>query len=391
MLAEKFRHFYENHRVEQPPAIEQREFGFGVFKRKIADRHLAFHSYNELNAFLREEVPFFLSYSAAYYRFPDAQPMAAKGFRAADLIYEFDVDDFKLECQREHNLWKCSNCGAGGNGNQSLCDSCGAKTSIDEWVCPECMKAVKEKVQKLVSILQEDFAFDDFAVNYSGAKGFHVHIRSPAVQSLSHSARVELVNYLTGQGLEIQDVLALPPELSKGWGKRAWQELRSFLQNVQVDELAAISGERSKACLEWLEDRAKILSELELGKRLAWNVKKNNDRFWNALFDHCLKGQKLPIDRQTSIDIAKIIRCPDTLHGGTGLLAKTVPLQSLNSFDPLSQALAFSTLSTLKVTVGKTPKFFLASKWWGPFQNEQVELPEAVAVYLLCHGSAEVK
>ncbi|MFH0714954.1 MAG: DNA primase small subunit domain-containing protein [Candidatus Diapherotrites archaeon] len=390
-LVEKFRNFYEQHRVEQPPAVEKREFGFGVFKRKIADRHLAFRNYNELNAFLREEVPFYLSYSSAYYRFPEAQPMSEKGLQGADLVYEFDVDDFKLDCQQGHNFWRCPQCAAEGKGNVQHCTSCSSKTLVEEWVCPECMKAVKEQVMKLVDVLRDTFSFQDFSVNYSGAKGFHVHVRSSSVQQFPHSARVELVNFLMGQGIEMENVLALSPQQSKGWGKKAWSALDELLRKADADSLAGISGSRSKECGKWLEERERILSDLKSGKRFPWLSKKNHPAFWKSLFEHVMRPQFLPIDRQTSIDIAKIVRCPETLHGGTGLVAKIVPLEQLASFDPLSQAIGFSTQSTVKLAVSKTPKFFLAGQWWGPFENEILELPEAVAVYLLARGSAEVK
>ncbi|KKW40743.1 MAG: hypothetical protein UY87_C0013G0016 [Candidatus Peribacteria bacterium GW2011_GWC2_54_8] len=54
---------------------------------------------------------------------------------------------------------------------------------------------------------------------------------------------------------------------------------------------------------------------------------KKSKQFWQLLLEHFVEGQKLFIDRQTSIDLVKIVRVPETLHGGTGLLAKKIQLE----------------------------------------------------------------
>ena len=69
-LSERFREYYKAHAVDAPPEVGQREFGYGEYGRKISQRHLAFSSKEELNRFLREKVPFYISYSAAYYSKP---------------------------------------------------------------------------------------------------------------------------------------------------------------------------------------------------------------------------------------------------------------------------------------------------------------------------------
>ena len=91
-LEKKFGEYYLKNKITLE-SIETREFGFGVFGRKIANRNLNFVNEAEMNRFLREQKPLFFSYSNAYYKFPDRKPMVNKELIKADIIYEFDADD----------------------------------------------------------------------------------------------------------------------------------------------------------------------------------------------------------------------------------------------------------------------------------------------------------
>ena len=51
-LKQKFSEYYSKNFIDLPN-VENREFGFGVFKRKIANRNIAFRDANEMNSFLR--------------------------------------------------------------------------------------------------------------------------------------------------------------------------------------------------------------------------------------------------------------------------------------------------------------------------------------------------
>lgn len=129
-LKRKFQQYYQAHLVKEPPSIEKREFGFGVFGKKISERHFAFKNYGNFNDFLRNEVPFFASYSAAHYEFPEATPMQSKNFLGSDLVWEFDADDFKTPCAENHTLWKCPKCGLTGKGRLGYCTACGEKNAF---------------------------------------------------------------------------------------------------------------------------------------------------------------------------------------------------------------------------------------------------------------------
>ena len=208
-LKNEFSEFYNKTFIRQPPMIEKREFGIGNFFEKIYKRHISFSSYEELNAFLRKEAPLYISFSGSYYEKPSATPMSNKHRIGADLYYEIDADDLATECKQQHDLWFCEACQASGNGRPKCCVECGSKKlKYQEWVCPECLNEAKKELYKLIKILENEFGiFEEYQINFSGHKGYHLHIRNPCIKNLSKEARQELLDYITLHGLTPDDVL----------------------------------------------------------------------------------------------------------------------------------------------------------------------------------------
>jgi DNA primase catalytic subunit len=86
-------------------------------------------------------------------------------------------------------------------------------------------------------------------------------------------------------------------------------------------------------------------------------------------------------DKMVTIDTSRLIRLPDSIHGGSGLLAKTVI--DLEKFDPLTDALAFGK-NPMKITIRrKVPVFDLGGEKLGPFEEGVIEVPEYAGMYLL--------
>jgi hypothetical protein len=77
-----------------------------------------------------------------------------------------------------------------------------------------------------------------------------------------------------------------------------------------------------------------------------------------------------------------------TLHGKTGLLKVEFPVKRLADFDPFREAVAFKE-GTAKVMVSSAPQFRLGENTFGPYTKQEVELPTAAAVLLICKGRAE--
>ena len=401
-LLKHFREHYSRHPVAGPPEISAREFGVGAFGQKIVRRHLSFASDEKFNFFLREETPFFVSYSSALYKFPERRPMESKELLGADLVYEFDADDLASDCRQKHDRWKCPSCGKEGKGRQLKCDQCGSGTNVDEWFCGNCLNVAKEKVIALLDFLQNDFGFSDgISINFSGRAGYHVHVRSSGIRQLPNSARIELIDYLTANNFSIfshfkkDGAMLRGPELAgaRGWPKRILGEISALLEKEDAERIAVLGSITMAQARKMLSEKGMILNALKRGVlpsvfgRVSSKHESKSDLFWQN-FVKSVVEKIAPIDRQTSVDINKIVRVPETLHGETGLVACNVPAGALSSFDPLRDAVVFGSKETVKVLIDKAPSFYLGGGNFGPFNAERAELPVGAAVFLLGRKAA---
>ncbi|VVB99209.1 DNA primase small subunit PriS [uncultured archaeon] len=416
-LSGALRGYYAANEITSVPEISMREFGIGEFGRKISSRHLSFRDNAALNHFLREKAPFYISYSNALYEFPGARPMEAKKMAGADLVYEFDADDIKTACKESHDSWKCTSqkCGREGKGRVLACDACGSGTKVEEWVCPECIAETRRQTLKLISFLRDDFGFSEgIAVNFSGSKGFHIHVRSESVRGLSKGARLELLDYLTATGLDLNSLgfrydkdpkkrsfVCPRRSLAKGWAKRIFRTIESAFESGDASKLAVMGGTRQGAAEKLLAEKEKILGHMDFPQGGVLLATKGVDanKFWAAFLASAVddaklakegfEGNALGVDRQTSVDINKIVRVPGTLHGSTGLCAKEVPLEKIHSFEALDECVVLPESDVL-VSNARAPRFYLGKKWFGPFSGEDVSLPLYAAFFLLARGNASL-
>jgi len=93
-------------------------------------------------------------------------------------------------------------------------------------------------------------------------------------------------------------------------------------------------------------------------------------------------------DRMVTIDTSRLIRLPDTIHGGSGLVAKHIT--DLDRFDPLTEALAFEDTNT-KINIREhVPAFDMADRRFGPIEPGETELPAYAAIYLLLKDAGDI-
>ena len=97
----------------------------------------------------------------------------------------------------------------------------------------------------------------------------------------------------------------------------------------------------------------------------------------------------IKIDTVVTIDIHRLIRLTNTLHGKTGLKKSEVPISGIEHFDPFKSALAFKE-GTVIILVSDAPEFRLGDETYGPYNERKIELPTAAALMLLCKGAAKV-
>ena len=399
-IRNKFKDYYSKHYAENIKDIDTREFGIGDYGKKISKRHLFFSDLNSFNSYLRKQTPFFVSYSAGYFKYPDRRPMDKKDWYGADIVYEFDSDDFSLPCHDRHNVWVCKNpeCKDYGYGNPNFCEKCKAQVEIIEWTCDECLGKAKQETIRLINFLETDFKLDPstFIISFSGSKGYHVRITDKSIIPLSKSSRLQLMNYILGNDLNLNKLgfknerkkWSCPsPSIAKGWSKKIMNYLINIISNSSEKELIDRLGISSKKAQLILVNKENILNKMH--HNILWNEFTASDKFWKNLINKAIEDIRLLIDPSSSSDIYKIMRTPDTIHGGTGFLSTSIKsIEDLKEFDAFSDPVVLKSEVIKKVKILKpTPKFRLIKEYFGPYNiDEIVDLPEHVAIFLILKG-----
>ena len=343
---------YYNRASIDVPDLFKREFGFG-FNHKIDYRHQAFGNANALNAFFREEAPLYASVSTAHYAFPAARPMEKKGFQGSDLV--FDIDKPSSDFEHGHN----------------------------PIFCTECFEHVKKDALRLKGILQVEFGLEGFSANYSGNKGFHFHLRDENLRALTQDSRRQLTEFLQGPETVFsgdEKNLLGPGKKSGGWHRRFYAYACTLIENSSLEELKH-AGLRGKNAEMIFEKKALVLALMREGKwRFATPL------FWKKLYDKFRAENSVVVDAQVTLDLARLIRIPNSLHGDTGFIAKTIGLEQLASFK-LEDALAFGREKTIKISaqtdieIGFPERLSLK-------KGEQATATQAAGIMLLCKNKA---
>ena len=355
-----------------PPRIGEREFGVGTLERKIMFRHLNFRSEHELRNYTVENAPQYISYSAAYYRFPAARPMENKAWQGAELVFDLDVTDMHLPCQAVHGK---------------------------SWICDICLDAVKAETTKLIEdFLVPDFGFSEreMMINFSGNRGYHVHVYSERVSTLDAQARREITGYIAGTGIDLGEffptsgmrgkVLRGPKTTDGGWGGKL---ARSFAKRLGdgAEALVGMGIDRPTANKLY---RSKALVEMGINAG-NWDMVyiKNKSEFWKAILARQAVSQSDMIDRNVTNDPSHLIRLPNSLHGETGLIAKRVGgVRELDGFDPMKDAVAFRG-GDLRVDARTSRALEMNNRTFGPYGGK-VTLPTYAAMYLYLKGFATI-
>jgi DNA primase small subunit len=403
-IQQKFAEFYNEKSdiIEEPPSIKQREFGFLIFKGNVMVRHKGFTAVDALRSFIRETAPAHAYYSTAYYEMPE-EKMENKGWLGADLYFDIDADHIETGCGKVHDSWTCRDCGFAGKGvTPEKCPSCGSNRFNNKtWPCEVCLESAKQEMVKLVEMLTEDFGFssDEIDVSFSGHRGYHVHIENEAIRGLDSTARKEIVDYITGVGLNpalygLGDTRLISSSsrsrrglMDVGWRGRIARGAYQFLLDASEEDLRSL-GLKEKTASEVISEKEVILKSWENSG--PWRpVRGMSKDELQAIVSHAVEVQSAKIDTVVTTDIHRLIRLPSSLHGKTGWLKVSFPMSEMASFDPLKTAVAFKK-GEASIHVEEAPKFRLGDEWFGPFKDERVELPMAAAMFLLCKGAARL-
>ena len=389
-LISKFREYYIQATLDVPPGLQSREWGFLFFDDSGMRRHKSFFSRGELVDYVRSMIPRHVYHSAAYYQRPGAPTMKEKIWQGADLIFDLDADHLR-----------------------------GAARSYAGM-----LEQVKRETLKLLSFLLSDFGFAEskISVVFSGGRGYHIHVRDPRIYSFGSDERREVVDYLSGRGLGLDRFiheapvegwgreggrrLIAPARDSPGWGGRINRSIISFVEGLRtLDEPGAVAvltrvrgigPKKASSFYRSLEGEG-VIEEIRRGNL---DLFRGSAGIWKLLLRECLDSEGVAVglnldqergetDEPVTADVRRLIRCPGSLHGGSGLRVTPLSISGLEEFDPLEDAVVF----------GDEPVFLEISK---PFSTQMKgnsyslkegteELPSCVAVFLMARGVAEAR
>lgn len=400
VFADAVKSYYKSIRIVPNFDVSKKEFGVGTLGRKIAKRYITFSDERELNKYLRNEAPLYISYSVADWRYPKESDLDMKFFEGAELVFEFDDDEFIKYAPNDIVV-----CGDRYTTVGEL-----LKKRLDPLFCKhgnptiiplpseERWRAIVEKTKELVEILTSDLGFDtdSITINYSGNRGIHVHVHTDLFDGLDHEKakkiRQEITEYITLHTFNADHVIFTqrdgevhgPSPMLGGQLGRIVAELVEKLDTTRDPSSITryISNQKYKARL------IRYIHEVGV-EHVVSNLLKGIYGppellpAWRDLLNGVSELVGIPIDVYTSIDVNRLIRLPNSVHGTTGLSAKIIPLDELDSFSPYKDAVVLPSRPNVTLRIEYLPEIQLNGRTYGPYNNEEVKLPFNVAAYLL--------
>jgi len=378
-LRGRFGDYYRNSERALPPAAERREWGYIPWSAggTTMIRHKSVLDLGDVEDFLARERPRHVYFSAGRYRDPGAGTMDGKGWQAADLVFDLDADHLP-----------------------------GVDPDADSYA--EMLAACKEELWDLLSLLEEDFGFEETQIVFSGGRGYHVHVRDPDVRELGREARSEIIRYIRGADLAFEDLLSTeavagmgretPAEKRSldptgGWSRRVHRRLVSVINDLlateekealaRLREFEGIGEERAEAILR--------AAETNYGAIEAGNVDVHPAFLTLArrVFERTLREESAAIDEPVTTDINRLIRFPGSLHGGTGLVVTPIDREELDAFDPLVDAVPEQFVGhEVRIKGDGGPPVQLRGETFR-VPDAVTTVPEYAAVFLMARGRAE--
>ncbi|WP_226479455.1 DNA primase small subunit PriS [Natrinema amylolyticum] len=379
-LRGRFRDHYRRTEITPPPAANEREWGFIPWTEgpdTTMVRHRSLLELGNLSEFLVRKRPRHVYFSAGRFRDPGASSMAEKEWQSADLVFDLDADHLPSVTLGE--------------------DSYG-----------EMLAKCKAALLRLLEFLEEDFAFEDLEIVFSGGRGYHVHVRDENVLQLEREHRREIVDYVRGIGLEFEDLIETetvaglgrktPTErrtlqIEGGWGARTHDHFMAFVdelleleEDAALERLQAFDGIGEGKATATLNAARNNREQLEAGNVTVHTaVAQLAERFAST----AVERDNAPIDEPVTTDTNRLIRLPGSLHGGSGLKTVRLERDEIADFDPLVDAVP-ETFEGHEITVDVTDggEVELAGETHSVSAGVQT-LPEYVAVFLMARGRAE--
>ncbi|KDE57680.1 DNA primase [Halostagnicola sp. A56] len=379
-LRGRFRDHYRRTEITLPPEANEREWGFipwtdGPGTTMV--RHRSLLELGDIEEFLVRKRPQHVYFSAGRYRDPGAGSMTDKDWRSSDLVFDLDADHLPSVTLGE--------------------DSYG-----------DMLRKCKDALMRLLEFLEDDFAFENVEIAFSGGRGYHVHVRDENVQHLDREHRREIVDYVRGIGLDFEKLIETetvaglgrktPTErrtlrVDGGWGVRIHEHFMNFVEDLlEMDEEDALErlqtfdgiGEgKAEATLSAAQNNRAGLEAGNITVHTA--IAQLAERFAAT----AVERDNAPIDEPVTTDTNRLIRLPGSLHGGSALTTCRLTPDELEAFDPLVDAVPETfTGHEVAVDVERGGEVELGGDIFTVREGDQ-SLPEYVAMFLMARGRAE--
>ena len=389
-LLKAFRKYYRVNTPILPDRFARREFGFMFFDRTYVQRHMSFTRPEDLHRFMLGQVPSHSYYSTSYYRKPDAPTMDEKGWMGAELIFDLDADHLE-----------------------------GAATMT----YAEMLLQIRSEMINLVdSFLLGDLGFseDQVHITFSGGRGYHAHVRTPDVMGLGTHERRELVDYITGTGLNIDWVFPynrvatsqvvtgtgvrtnvakdrlIPPADSGGWKLRMRNGLMDVVNDICDTDVKAvkreypsIKGSNAQTIVKAQEELRKSRGVLFQKNTMAVLSPSTQNILVKIMKEDVAYRLSGEVDEPVTADIKRLIRLPGSVHGKSGLRVTPITRSQLTDFDPLQMAVPEEySDDPVKITMRRPSELDMKGEH---FRLEgETEVPEFAAVFLIGRKMADI-
>ncbi|MGM0405730.1 MAG: DNA primase catalytic subunit PriS [Thermoplasmatota archaeon] len=400
-LSRVLRDHYNSVDLYMPYRFTRREFAFVYIGGKGMHRPVAFSTKREASDFLKKNTPFHAYYSTAYYSDPKV-PMKNKEWLGADLVFDLDADHLP-----------------GG----------------DELTYPEQLQEVREKTRLLIhDFLMDDFGFDEDELHlyFSGHRGYHIHIRSKKVLNMSSQARREIVDYITGVGLDTGEILPseeievdsfmefkkiakspkLPGKNIGGWGRKMrkltiqlldrWSKMKKDSVIKEMKEKHKVGDSTADGLYRELYEKGKWKRVREKGILDIFPEQgKVNVNSFKGIIEGVLDEKNIreigsqiigTTDEPVTGDIKRLIRLPTSIHGGSFLEVTPISINEFADFDPLEKAIPKCLSSdTKELTMKESPE--LDEIYLGGVCiefSEKMRVPEFAAPFIISKYRAKL-
>jgi len=373
-LEGRFGDYYRRSDVSLPPAAERREWGHIPWSAGSTTmvRHQSLLDLGDLSDFLHRTAPRHVYFSSARFDDPGASSMDEKGWQSADLVFDLDADHLP-------------------------------GVDPEEASYAEMLAACKGELLNLLSFVDDDFGFEDVTVVFSGGRGYHVHVRDPAVRELDSEARREIVDYVRAIDLDLDGLIETRSVRGTtrrmlrrrgGWGARVHRRLVDLAERLRemdeadaldrLQELDGIGEGRAETILGQIRHNFDAIREGNVeaggpGTRILVE----------ALAGEAIEDETAPIDEPVTTDTKRLIRLPGSLHGGSGLRVTPLDRDEIEAFRPLEDAIP-DRFRGREIEVSVTdpgPVDFDGDTFTIPEGEQSVE--ECLGIFLMTRGRAE--